>query len=115
MRKRNASRKFGRERSQRRALMRGLCENLFLHGSVKTTLARAKEMRSVAERAVSLGKRQDLASRRLLSAQFSSQVAKKVYSDIAPRYTERRGGYTRILKLGVRSGDAAPLAKIELV
>ena len=115
MRKRKKGKKFGRERSQRKAFLSGLARNLLMHGHIETTLPRAKAVRKVAERAITVGKKQDLAARRRLAGMFSQEAARKIFSDIAPRYQQRAGGYTRIRKLGPRHGDAAPRAIIELV
>jgi len=115
MRKRKRGRKFARQRDQRKAFVSGLARNLLLRERIETTLPRAKEARIVIERAITVGKKGDLAARRRLAVRFSDRVAKKIVSDIAPRYTARPGGYTRIRKLGSRRGDAAPRAIIELV
>lgn len=115
MRKRKRGRKFGRKRDERRALMRGIAQNLLLHGNIETTLPRAKEVRALAERAITLGKKGDLASRRRLAALFSEEAARKVFREIAGAYRGRAGGYTRIRRLAARRGDAAPRARIELV
>ncbi len=108
-------RKFGRETDQRRALMKSLAANLILKEKIKTTEARAKEMRSLVERLISYGKKNDLASRRRLMAALPAAAAKKVYKEIAPRLADRVGGCTRIIKLGRRLSDSAKMAFIELV
>jgi len=115
MRKRKKGRKFGRTADVREAFLYSIAENLFRAGRIKTTEARAKEARRVAERAITTGKIGTLAARRKLESQFSSPVARKVFTDIAPKYTERSGGYTRIIKLGTRRGDRAPMVFLELV
>lgn len=116
MRHRRAGRKLNRNASHRKALMRNLVTELLRHGRIKTTLAKAKAMRSVAEKMITLGKRGDLHARRqALSFIQSKDVVHELFDTIAARYAERQGGYTRILKLGQRQGDAAPIAVIELV
>jgi large subunit ribosomal protein L17 len=109
-------RKLSRRRDQRRALLRGLVVELIRHERITTTLAKAKETRVVAEKLITHGKKGTLHHRRLALAQIpNTKVVKKVFDDVAPRYTERAGGYTRITKLGPRQGDAALMAMIELV
>ncbi|HJN86649.1 MAG: 50S ribosomal protein L17 [Dehalococcoidia bacterium] len=109
-------RKLSRRRDQRRALLRGLVVELIRHERITTTLAKAKETRVVAEKLITHGKKGTLHHRRLALAQVpNTKVVKKVFDDVAPRYTERAGGYTRIIKLGPRQGDAALMAMIELV
>ncbi|OGZ17407.1 MAG: 50S ribosomal protein L17 [Candidatus Nealsonbacteria bacterium RBG_13_36_15] len=115
MRKRKRGRKFSRKRDQRKALLKGLGRELLLKEKIKTTEAKAKELRGIVERFITKAKRGDLHSRRLLLKSLSSQVVKKLIKDIAPRYKERKGGYTRILKLGLRESDKARMAIIELV
>ena len=111
-----AGRKLSRYRDQRIALLRGLTVQLILHERITTTLAKAKETRVVAEKLITHGKKGTLHHRRLAMAQVPNKhVVKKVFDDVAPRYAERPGGYTRIIKLGPRQGDAAPMAMIELV
>jgi large subunit ribosomal protein L17 len=96
--------------------MRNLVTELLRHGRIRTTLAKAKAMRSPAEKMITLGKRGDLHARRqALSFIQSKDVVHELFDTIASRYAEREGGYTRILKLGPRKGDAAPMAIIELV
>jgi len=109
-------RKLSRRRDQRRALLRGLVAELIRHERITTTLAKAKETRVAAEKLITHGKKGTLHHRRLALAQVpNTKVVKKVFDDVAPRYTERAGGYTRIIKLGPRQGDAAAMALIELV
>jgi large subunit ribosomal protein L17 len=111
-----AGRKLGRYRDQRVALLRGLVTALMIHERITTTVAKAKETRVIAEKLITHGKKGGLHHRRLAMAQIpNSRVVKKVFDDIAPRYAERAGGYTRVLKLGPRNGDAAEMAIIELV
>ena len=111
-----AGRKLGRYRDQRVALLRGLVAELIIHERITTTLAKAKETRAIAEKLITHGKKGSLHHRRLALAQVpNSRVIAKVFDDVAGRYTERQGGYTRVLKLGPRNGDAAEMAIIELV
>ena len=111
-----AGRKLSRYRDQRVALLRGLTVELILHERITTTLAKAKETRVVTEKLITHGKKGTLHHRRLAMAQVPNKdVVKKVFDEVAPRYVERPGGYTRIIKLGPRQGDAAPMAMIELV
>ena len=111
-----AGRKLSRYRDQRVALLRGLTVQLILHERITTTLAKAKETRVVTEKLITHGKKGTLHHRRLAMAQVPNKdVVKKVFDEVAPRYAERPGGYTRIIKLGPRQGDAALMAMIELV
>lgn len=116
MRHRVDGRKFGRHTDERLALFRNMVADLFLHERIRTTEAKAKETRGLAERIISLGKRGDLAARRQAIATIGHpDVVEKVFKEIAPRFAGRQGGYTRIVKLGFRKGDAAPLVQLELV
>ena len=116
MRHRIAHRKLGRRPSHRRALLRNLAATLIEHGHLRTTVAKAKEVRPFVERLVTLGRRSDLAARRrALQILPRKQVVGKLFDDVAPRFADRPGGYTRILKLGPRQGDGAPMARIEFV
>ena len=111
-----AGRKLGRYRDQRVALLRGLVAELITHERITTTLAKAKETRVMAEKLITHGKKGSLHHRRLALAQVpNSRVVAKVFDDVAGRYAERQGGYTRVLKLGPRNGDAAEMAIIEMV
>lgn len=125
-----AYRKLGRTSAQRKAMLRDLTTDLIINERIVTTEARAKEIRSTTEKMITLGKRGDLAARRLAAAYVRNAVAdvreeddkivvqsalQKLFSDIAPRYAERQGGYTRILKTEPRRGDAAQMVIIELV
>ena len=111
-----SGRRLSRYKDQRKALMRGLVSALITHERITTTLAKAKETRIVAEKLITHGKKGSVHHRRLALAQVpNKKVVEKVFDDIAPRYADRAGGYTRIVKLGPRSGDAAPMAVIELV
>lgn len=125
-----AYRKLGRTSAQRKAMLRDLTTDLIINERIVTTEARAKEIRSTTEKMITLGKRGDLAARRLAAAYVRNEVAdvreeddkivvetalQKLFNDIAPRYAERQGGYTRILKTEPRRGDAAQMVIIELV
>lgn len=111
-----AYRKLGRNSSARKALFRSLLAAFFKHGRIETTEAKAKEVKSLAEKLITLAKRGDLAARRLAIADVQDEDAvRKLFSEIAAKYTDRSGGYTRVLKLGPRRGDAAPMALLELV
>jgi large subunit ribosomal protein L17 len=111
-----AGRKLSRPVGHRLALYRNLVADLFRHGKIVTTEAKAKEVRGLAEKIVTLGKDNTLASRRRALAYITEKnLVDKIFTEIAPRYAERRGGYTRILKLGPRPGDGAPTVKLELV
>lgn len=110
------TRKLGRASDHRKAMLRGMVTYLFETGKIETTVTRAKEVRSMAEKMITLGKRNDLHAKRQVFAYITKEsVAKKVIDDTALRYASREGGYTRIIKTGVRRGDAAPMAVIELV
>ncbi len=115
MRKRKKGRKLSREKGQRKALLRSLARELFLRERIKTTEAKAKEVSSFAEKQITKAKSGTVSSRRLLAKNFSSKIVKKLVDEIAPRFKERKGGYTRILKLGLRKSDGAKMAIIELV
>ena len=114
MRHLKKGRKFGRVRNQRRALMRGLASSFFLSGRIRTTEAKAKELRPLAEKWITHGKTPTLAKRRLLGAVFSDSVVRRIFQ-IAEQQAGRPGGYTRITKLGPRVRDDARMAIIELV
>src|SRR5688572_21694879 len=116
MRHRNAHRKLSRNTSHRRALLRNLVTDFLDHGRLMTTLPKAKEIRPLAEKMITLGKRDNLHARRQIESYLLRDVvAKKVSSTIAPRFADRNGGYSRIIKLGNRKGDGADLAIIELL
>ncbi len=116
MRHGNAHRKFGRTSSQRRALFAGLAASVLKHEQVKTTLPKAKEVRPMVEKLITLGKRGDLHARRQAFAVLrDDKVVAKLFSTLAERYKTRPGGYTRVLKAGFRYGDAAPMGVIELL
>jgi len=116
MRHRKDHRKLGRNYSHRRALLRNLVTALFQYERIETTVAKAKEARRVAERMITFGKRGDLAARRHVSRYVTRPaVVSKLFATIAPWYTERAGGYTRIIRIGHRLGDAGETAYLELV
>lgn len=116
MRHRKGGRKLGRSSSHRKALMRNMVTSLLDHERIQTTDAKAKELRRVAERNHSLGKRGDLHARRqALSVIRSKDVTAKLFDELADRFRERPGGYTRVMKLGQRNGDAASMSLIELL
>lgn len=109
-------RKLGRPTGHRNLMLRNLVTSLLKEGRIKTTDTRAKETRKLAEKMITLGKRGDLHARRqALSFIFDETVVKKVFDELAPKYQERNGGYTRIIKMGPRRGDAAEMVIIELV
>ena len=116
MRHRRAGRKLGRDASHRKALYANLTGALLEHGRIKTTVAKAKEVRPIAEQMITLGRRGDVHARRQALAYLRSQdVVHKLFSDVGPRFADRPGGYSRIVKLGPRQGDAAEMAYLELV
>lgn len=116
MRHRNKGKKLSRTSTHRRALLRNLATSLFLHERVETTTTKAKELRPYAERLITLARRGDVHARRIAGRKIQDRdVLGKLFDDIAPRYAARPGGYTRILKLGNRKGDAAEMSLIELV
>ncbi len=116
MRHKVAGKKLNRSSGHRRALYRNLVTDLLDYEKITTTEAKAKAMRGLAEKMITLGKAGDLSSRRqALTIIFSTKVVAKVFSELAPRYAERPGGYTRITKLGPRLGDGAAMARLELV
>lgn len=109
-------RMFDRPAGQRKMLLRNLVTSLLQHGRIETTEAKAKAIKPLVEEMITLGKRGDLHARRQAAAYlFDPQVVKRLFEEIAPRYQERSGGYTRIVKLEPRRGDAAPMSLIELV
>ena len=111
-----SNRKLGKPTDQRKAMLRQQVTDFLDYGKMETTVARAKEIRSLAEKMITLGKKSDLAAyRAALSFITREDVCKKLFKEIAPTYMERNGGYTRIVRTGVRRGDAAETAIIELV
>ena len=116
MRHRNSGRSLNRNSSQRRALMRNLTVSLFEHEIIKTTLAKAKELRRVVEPLITLAKEDHHAKRRLAFNRIRNrEIVTKLFNELGPRYKNRPGGYVRILKCGNRQNDSAPMAVIELV
>ena len=110
------TRKLGRPTAHRKAMMRGMVTLLLENGQVETTLTRAKEVRSMAEKMITLGKKNTLASRRAALAYITKEdVVTKVFTELAPMYAERNGGYTQTFKLGPRRGDGAEMAIVKLV
>src|SRR5881227_1740451 len=116
MRHQRAGRKLGRDAAHRKALYANLTASLIEHGRIRTTLAKAKEVRPVAEEMITLGRRGDVPARRQAPKFLRSQdVVHKLFSEVGPRFSDRPGGYSRIVKLGPRQGDAAEMAYLELV
>jgi large subunit ribosomal protein L17 len=116
MRHRNQGRKLNRTSSHRKALFSNQAVALFQHEGIQTTLAKSKELRRIAEKLITLAKRGDLHARRQAARTIRDhEVLRKLFDEIGPKYIDRNGGYTRIVKLGQRLGDAAPMAYIELV
>ena len=110
------TRKLGRPTAHRKAMMRGMVTLLLENGQVETTLTRAKEVRSIAEKMITLGKKNTLASRRAALAYITKEdVVTKVFTELAPLYADRNGGYTQIFKLGPRRGDGAEMAIVKLI
>lgn len=116
MRHKVVGRKLGRNASQRKAMFRNMVTSLLEHERIVTTVPKAKEVRRVAEKMITLGKRGDLHARRQAMTYIRSKaVVAKLFDDLSEQYADRQGGYTRIIRTGTRSGDAAPMAIIELV
>jgi large subunit ribosomal protein L17 len=116
MRHHRAGKKLGRDSAHRKALYANLAGSLIEHGRIKTTEAKAKAVKPFAEQMITLGKRGDLAARRQAIAELRSQdVVHVLFAEIAPRFADRPGGYTRIVKLGPRNGDAAEMVYLEFV
>ena len=116
MRHLKSGRKFNRTSSHREAMFKNMAASLFVHGLIKTTLPKAKELRRVAEPLITLAKVDGVANRRLAFDRLRDKAAVGVlFTELGPRYRERKGGYLRILKCGFRAGDAAPMAYVELV
>lgn len=115
MRKLKTGRKFSRTRDQRKAFLKALISALVLNGKIRTTQARAKEISGFTEKFITYSKKGDLTSRRRLAKFFPRKVVKKLVDELGPRYKERKGGYTRIIKLGQRKSDGAEMSIIELV
>jgi large subunit ribosomal protein L17 len=118
VRHRRSGRKLGRDASHRKALFSNMAASLFEHGRIRTTEAKAKELRPIAEKLITLARKDpsDVAAQRNAVAYLRSKDAvHRLFHEVAPRFTERPGGYTRIIKIGPRPGDAAPMVYIELV
>jgi large subunit ribosomal protein L17 len=110
------TRKLGRTSDHRKAMLRAMVTYLLENGQIETTVTRAKEVRSVAEKMITIAKNNDLHSKRQVLAYVTKEdVAKKLFDEISPKYADRNGGYTRIIKVGPRRGDAAEMAIIQLV
>ena len=116
MRHRKSGRKLGRLSAHRKAMFRNMAASLFRHETIRTTLPKAKELRRVAEPLITLAKQDGTARRRLAFARLRDDVAVgKLFDELGPRFRERPGGYLRILKIGYRAGDAAPMAVVQLL
>lgn len=116
MRHRKSGRKLNRTSAHRDAMFRNMAVSLFEHGAIKTTLPKAKELRRVAEPLITLAKEDSVANRRIAFARTRSDAAVGIlFNELGPRYKERPGGYMRVLKMGFRAGDNAPMAYVELV
>jgi large subunit ribosomal protein L17 len=116
MRHRKDHKRLGRATDQRIALMRSQVDSLFRHSRIRTTLQKAKESQRMAEKLITLARRGDLAARRrVLRKVRDKELVKHLFEEIAPRYADRPGGYTRVIKAGLRSGDAAQMAILELI
>ncbi len=116
MRHRHSGRQLNRNSSHRKAMFQNMANSLFKHEVIKTTLPKAKELRRVAEPLITLAKEDSVAKRRLaFSRMRDKEMVGKLFSELAPRYKDRPGGYLRILKCGFRPGDAAPMAYVELI
>ncbi len=117
MRHGNNKRKFGRVRKVRNALINSLALNLIVRGKIRTTEPKAKELRPFIEKLVTSAKKNDMATRRLIISKLSNRrpEVKKLFEVIAPKYADRKGGYTRVLKMGTRKSDGSPMAIIEFV
>ena len=116
MRHKRKGRKLGRTSAHREAMLANMATALFKHERIKTTEPKSKELRRTAEKLITLAKKNSLHARRLAARKIrDKEILKKLFDDIGPRYTDRKGGYTRIIKLGTRFGDGAHMAVIELV
>ena len=116
MRHRKSGRKLGRNSSHRKAMFRNMAASLFRHETIRTTLPKAKELRRVAEPLITLAKQDGTSRRRLAFARLRDDAAVgKLFNELGPRFRDRPGGYLRILKIGYRAGDAAPMAVVQLL
>lgn len=111
--RRGKLRKFGRKRNLRKALSKSLATALIDHGKIKTTSAKAKTLSALADKLITTAKKQDLASKRELARTFHPKIVKKLVDEIAPRFSNRKGGYTRVIRLGQRKSDGSPMSLIE--
>ena len=116
MRHKKSGRKLGRTSSHRKAMFRNMAASLLLHETIKTTLPKAKELRRVVEPLITLARKDDISNRRLAFSRLRDKViVGKLFNDLGPHFKERPGGYLRILKIGQRSGDSAPMAIVQLI
>lgn len=115
MRKRNKGKELSRPNNQRKALLKSLASSLFLHGKIRTTEAKAKQLKVVAEKYITRARDNKISNQRLLLKVLSPDITKKLTNEIAPQYLSRQGGYTRITKLGPRKSDGSKMVIIELV
>jgi len=117
MRHHNTKRKFGRDKNQRKALLNSLALNLIVRGKIKTTEPKAKELRPFIEKLITKAKKNDMSTRRIIISKLSNRGKgiKKLFEVIVPKYMNKKGGYTRILKLGARKSDGTKMAQIEFV
>jgi len=115
MRKLNKGRKLSRKTGPRKMLLRVLANNFLLHGRIKTTEAKAKELRIIVEKMITRAQNANLANRRLLARELTPELTKKIINEIAPKYIGRKGGYTRIIKIGPRNSDGAKMVIMELI
>lgn len=115
MRKHDKNRKFGRERGQRKALLKSLMRSLIIHEGIDTTEAKAKEIRPHIEKLITIARKGSSASQKLVTARLGAEASRKLIVTIAPKYKERNGGYTRVIKLPIRKTDASKMARIEFV
>lgn len=111
--RRGNKRKFGRKRNLRKALYKSLATALIDHGKIKTTSAKARSLSTFADKLITTAKKKDLASRRELATTFHPKVVKKLVDELAPRFSEKKGGYTRVIRLGQRKSDGAQMSIIE--
>jgi large subunit ribosomal protein L17 len=115
MRKLNKGRKFSRKKGPRIALLKTLSNSFFMYEKIKTTEAKAKELRPIVEKMITRAKVNEVSNRRVIAKSLSTKMVKKLFDEIAPQYKDRNGGYTRITKLGPRNSDGARIAIIELI
>lgn len=115
MRHRKKGKILDRKKAARKALLKGLASSLIIHGKIKTTLVKAKETKSLAEKIIGLAKKNDLSSKRKLFSLFSEKVSRKAIKDLGEKYKDQKSGFTRITKIGFRKGDGAELAQIEYI